>query len=47
MQIQDFVDAIREDREPFVSGEDALEALRVVKAVYRSARLDGRRVNVS
>ncbi len=46
MQIQDFVDAIAEDREPFVTGEAALEPLKVILAIYRSARLGGRRVLV-
>lgn len=46
MQIQDFVDAIRADREPFVRGEDGLEPLRVILAIYRSARAGGRRTVV-
>jgi len=37
-QLQDMVDAIREDREPLVNGEEQLKSLRIVDAIYRSAR---------
>ena len=46
LQMQDWVSAILESRESFLTGEMALEPLRVVLAVYRSARLGGRRVQV-
>ncbi len=36
--IQDFVDAIIEDREPMVSGQDGLETLELVMAIYKSAQ---------
>ena len=36
--VADFVDMIREDREPSVSGEDGLRALEVALAAYESAR---------
>ncbi len=36
-QIQDFVDAIREDREPVVNGAEGRRSLDVVRAIYRSA----------
>ena len=36
-QVQDFTDAIREGREPQVSGEDGLRAVEMVQAVQRSA----------
>jgi len=39
LQIADFVAAVREDREPAVTGADALTALGIVLAVYESARL--------
>lgn len=39
-QIGDFVAAVREDREPIVSGRDAREAVEVVLAAYASATLD-------
>ena len=36
-QIQDFVDAIREDREPLVNGAEGRRSLAVVRAIYDSA----------
>jgi len=36
--IQDFADAIREDREPLITGEEAKKAVEVVLAVYESSR---------
>jgi UDP-N-acetyl-2-amino-2-deoxyglucuronate dehydrogenase len=36
-QIQDFVDAIAEDREPAVNGAEGRRSLEVVRAIYRSA----------
>lgn len=38
IQIQDFVDAIRERRDPMVTGEDARPAVEIILAVYQSAR---------
>jgi UDP-N-acetyl-2-amino-2-deoxyglucuronate dehydrogenase len=38
MQIEDFVAALREDREPAVTGLDALRSLEIVEAIYRSSR---------
>lgn len=38
IQLQDFVDAIREDRKPMVTGEDARPAVEIILAVYQSAR---------
>lgn len=37
-QIQDFIDAIRLDRPPMVTGEDGRAAVEIILAVYRSAR---------
>ncbi|WP_229070243.1 Gfo/Idh/MocA family protein [Actinoplanes sp. DH11] len=37
-QIADFVAALREDREPAVTGRDALRSLAIVEAVYASSR---------
>lgn len=37
-QYQDFVQAIRENRKPLVTGEDALESLKLIKAIYESSR---------
>jgi UDP-N-acetyl-2-amino-2-deoxyglucuronate dehydrogenase len=39
LQHQDFVEAIRTDREPLVTGRDGLRALELVSAIYESARL--------
>jgi len=36
-QIQDFVDAIREDRQPLVNGPEGRRSLAVVRAIYESA----------
>ncbi|KAB1654028.1 Gfo/Idh/MocA family oxidoreductase [Pseudoclavibacter chungangensis] len=38
MQIEDFVAALREGREPAVTGAQALRSLQIVEAVYESAR---------
>ncbi len=38
VQLQDFVDAIREDREPMVTGADGRAAVEIILAVYHSAR---------
>jgi predicted dehydrogenase len=40
MQIEDFVAALREDREPAVTGLDAVRSLEIVEAIYRSSRTD-------
>jgi predicted dehydrogenase len=34
--VRSFVDAVRSDREPPITGEDGCAALRVVEAVYRA-----------
>jgi UDP-N-acetylglucosamine 3-dehydrogenase len=36
-QAKEFVAAIREDREPFITGEDGLKSLELALAIYRSA----------
>ncbi len=38
VQLQDFVDAIREGRDPMVTGEDGRAAVEIILAVYRSAQ---------
>lgn len=40
-QIEDFVSAIREDREPAVTGRDAVKSLEIVQAIYQSSRTGG------
>jgi len=47
LQLQDFADAIRDDREPFITGEMALEPLRTILAIYESSRQGGARVEVA
>ena len=37
-QLQDIVDAILENRAPLVTGEDALQSLKIVLAIYQSAQ---------
>jgi UDP-N-acetyl-2-amino-2-deoxyglucuronate dehydrogenase len=37
-QIEDFVDAVRHDREPAVTGHDAVKSLEIVEAIYASSR---------
>jgi UDP-N-acetyl-2-amino-2-deoxyglucuronate dehydrogenase len=46
LQIQDFVDSVEQDRDPFVTGEMALEPLRVILAIYQSAQNGGARVTI-
>jgi predicted dehydrogenase len=41
LQIQDMADAVREGRDPVITGEDALHALAVVEAIYESERRRG------
>jgi predicted dehydrogenase len=38
IQLQDFIHAIREDRDPMVTGEDARPAVEIILAIYQSAR---------
>jgi len=45
MEWQEFIKAIRENREPLGNGWDGLEANRMIEAVYRSAR-EGRLVKI-
>jgi predicted dehydrogenase len=38
MQIADFVAALRDDREPAVTGRDAVRSLEIIEAIYTSSR---------
>jgi UDP-N-acetyl-2-amino-2-deoxyglucuronate dehydrogenase len=38
LQIQDFVRAIVEDREPAVNGEEGRKAVELIMAIYQSGR---------
>jgi predicted dehydrogenase len=44
-QVQDMIDAIREGRDPIVTGADALHSLAVIEAIYQAERT-GRAVDV-
>jgi UDP-N-acetyl-2-amino-2-deoxyglucuronate dehydrogenase len=46
LQIEDFTRAIVDDCEPFITGEDSLQPLKAILAMYRSAAEGGRRVQV-
>jgi UDP-N-acetyl-2-amino-2-deoxyglucuronate dehydrogenase len=41
LQIQDMAQAVRDDREPVITGEDALPSLAVIQAIYESERTGG------
>lgn len=47
LQIEDFVRAIQENRQPFMTGEMAVEPLKVILAIYKSAKAGGRRVEIA
>ena len=36
MQIEDFIDAVRDDREPAVTGREAIGSLEIVQGIYES-----------
>jgi len=38
LQIEDFVEAVREDREPLVNGLEGRKALEIIRAIYKSAK---------
>ncbi|MBN9503601.1 MAG: hypothetical protein BGO01_16660 [Armatimonadetes bacterium 55-13] len=46
LQLEDFVRAVQEDRAPFLTGRDSLEPLKIILAIYQSAREGGRRVEI-
>lgn len=41
-QIEDFVEAIRQDRDPVVTGEEGLKALALIRAIYESSQYNQR-----
>jgi predicted dehydrogenase len=47
MQIEDFIRSIEEDRDPEVTGEAALEPLKIILAIYQSGREGGTRVEIA
>jgi UDP-N-acetyl-2-amino-2-deoxyglucuronate dehydrogenase len=38
MQIEEFVGAVRERREPAVTGREAVKSLEIIRAIYESSR---------
>jgi len=46
LQFEDFAQAIIDDRKPEVSGEDAIAPLKVILAIYKSAKSGGVRVEI-
>ena len=40
LQIKDFVEAIKEDREPFINGEEGRKSLEIVRAIYFSGKTE-------
>lgn len=46
LQLEDFAQAVRDDREPFLTGEMALEPLKIILAIYRSSKAGGKRVEI-
>ena len=46
LQIEDFTNAILEDREPAMTGRMALEPLKIIMAIYESSRKGGARVEI-
>jgi len=38
VQIKDFIEAIEEDREPFVNGEEGGKVIEIIRAIYKSAK---------
>lgn len=46
LQIEDFTRAIQNNRDPAVTGQAALAPLKIILAIYESARLNGERVEL-
>lgn len=46
LQIEDFVRAVKDGRDPEITGEAAIEPVKVILAIYKSARTGGKRVEV-
>ena len=46
LQIEDFTQAIVDDRDPFMTGRMALEPLKVILAIYESSRQNGARIDI-
>jgi UDP-N-acetyl-2-amino-2-deoxyglucuronate dehydrogenase len=38
MQVADFIGAVREHRDPAVTGREAVKSLEIIQAIYESSR---------
>ncbi|MHB8636770.1 MAG: Gfo/Idh/MocA family protein [Fimbriimonadaceae bacterium] len=47
LQIQDFVEAVADGRDPYLTGRAALEPLKIILAIYESGRKGGARVEIA
>jgi UDP-N-acetyl-2-amino-2-deoxyglucuronate dehydrogenase len=47
MQLADFTEAVCQRRRPFIPGTDAIEPLKVILAIYESARKGGERIELA
>lgn len=47
LQIQDFTNAILENRDPFITGRAAMEPVKVILAIYESSRRGGDKVELA
>lgn len=47
LQIEDFVHAIWDDRDPMLNGEEALKPLEIILAIYESGRHGGKRIELA
>lgn len=45
-QLEDFTKAVIDNREPFITGEMALEPLKIILGIYRSGKRNGARVEI-
>lgn len=46
LQIEDFASAVKDNRDPFITGRAALEPLKVILAIYESSRRGGEKVSL-
>lgn len=44
--VEDMIDAIRKDREPFINGLEGRKSLELLEAIYQSARRDGGKIQL-
>jgi predicted dehydrogenase len=44
--LQEFIDAIQENRQPLTSGQDGLEVVRILEATQVSIKNDSKKINL-